>query len=88
MQKNQPEVTRRRCGLVTGQIWFANWLICTTGLATQREKTVRQVSSLHFRKSGFMNGFQALAAGAKRVQQPSFLERAKADWSERHRNHS
>jgi len=47
-----------------------------------------RVSSLHFRKSGFMNGFQALAAGAKRIQQPSFLERAKAHWSERQRNHS
>jgi hypothetical protein len=58
------------------------------GLATEWEKTVRQVSSLHFRKSGFMNGFQALAAGAKRVEQPSFLERAKARWSERHRNQS
>jgi hypothetical protein len=58
------------------------------GLATQWEKTVRQVSSLHFRKSGFMNGFQALAAGAKHVEQPSFLERAKACWGERHRNHS
>jgi uncharacterized Zn finger protein len=58
------------------------------GLATGWEKTVRQVSSLHFRKSGFMNGFQALAAGAKRVEQPSFLERAKARWGERHRNHS
>jgi uncharacterized Zn finger protein len=58
------------------------------GLAAEWEKTVRHVSSLHFRKSGFMNGFQALAAGAKRVEQPSFLERAKARWGERHRNHS
>jgi hypothetical protein len=57
-------------------------------LATEWEKTVRHVSSLHFRKSGFMNGFQALAAGAKHVEQPSFLERAKACWGERHRNHS
>jgi predicted transcriptional regulator len=50
--------------------------------------TGRRVSSLHFRKSGFMNGFHALAAGAKRVERPSFLERAKARWGERHRNHS
>jgi hypothetical protein len=58
------------------------------GLATEWEETVRHVSRLHFRKSGFMNGFQALAAGAKRVEQPSFLKRAKARWGERHRNHS
>jgi hypothetical protein len=38
-------------------------------------------------KSAFMNEFQALAAGAKRVQQPSLFERAKAHWNERHRNH-
>jgi hypothetical protein len=46
------------------------------------------VSSLHFRKTGFMRGFQALAVGAKHIEKPSFLERAKARWVERHRNHS
>ena len=28
------------------------------------EKTVRQVCAAHFRKTGFISGFQALAAGA------------------------
>jgi hypothetical protein len=44
----------------------------------------REVCGVHYRKSGFMSGFQALAAGAKRAEQPSFLERAKARWGERH----
>jgi hypothetical protein len=57
-------------------------------LATEWEKIVRHVSSLHFRKTGFMRGFQALAVGAKHIEKPSFLERAKARWAERHGNHS
>ena len=54
------------------------------GLSAEWEKTVRQVCAAHYRKSGFINGFQALAAGAKRSEQPSFLERAKSRWGERH----
>ena len=54
------------------------------GLSAEWEKTVRQVCSAHYRKSGFISGFQALAAGAKRSEQPSFLERAKSRWGERH----
>jgi hypothetical protein len=57
-------------------------------LATEWEKIVRHVSSLHFRKTGFMRGFQALAVGAKHIEKPSFLERAKARWAEHHGNHS
>jgi len=53
-------------------------------LSAEWEKTVRQVCAAHYRKSGFISGFQALAAGAKRSEQPSFLERAKARWGERH----
>ena len=47
------------------------------GLATEWEKTVRRACALHYRKTGFIGGFQALAAGAKRSKRPSFLERAK-----------
>lgn len=54
------------------------------GSAVEWEKTVRQVSAAHFRKSGFIGGFHMLAAGGKRAEQPSFLERAKARWGERH----
>jgi uncharacterized Zn finger protein len=54
------------------------------GLATEWEKTVRRVCALHYRKTGFIGGFQALAAGAKRGERPSFLERAKTRWGERH----
>ncbi len=55
-----------------------------TGLTDEWEGTVRQVRARHGRKSGFIPGFEALAAGAKRRAQPSFLESAKARWSERH----
>ena len=54
------------------------------GLAVEWEKTVRRVCALHYRKTGFINGFQALAAGVKHRDRPSFLERAKAGWAERH----
>jgi hypothetical protein len=55
------------------------------GLAAEWEKTVRQVRAAHSRKTGFISGFESLAAGARRADKPSFLERAKARWGERHR---
>jgi len=53
------------------------------GLAAEWEKTVRQVRAAHFRKTGFISGFESLAVGARRADKPSFLERAKARWGER-----
>ena len=52
------------------------------GLAAEWEQTVRRVFTLHNRKSRFINGFQALVAGAKRSEPPSFLARAKTRWRE------
>jgi hypothetical protein len=54
------------------------------GLVAEWEHTVRRVCASHYRKTGFMGGFQALAAGAKHTERPSFLERAKVRWGERH----
>jgi len=54
-------------------------------LAAEWEQIVRRVRSCHHRKTGFMTGFEALAAGADRGVPPSFLERAKARWVERRR---
>jgi uncharacterized Zn finger protein len=53
------------------------------GLAAEWEKTVRRVRASHYRKTGFMGGFEALATGTKRGDPPSFLERAKARWGQR-----
>lgn len=53
------------------------------GLAADWEETVRRVRASHYRKTGFMGGFEALAAGAKRADPPSFLDRAKARWGQR-----
>jgi uncharacterized protein DUF6880 len=53
-------------------------------LATEWEQTVRWVCASHYRKIGFISGFQALAAGSKRSERPLFLERAKTRWGERH----
>jgi transposase len=50
------------------------------GMAAEWEQTVRKVCAAHFRKSGFIGGFQALAAGARRSEKPSFLESAKERW--------
>lgn len=54
------------------------------GLAAEREQTVRRVRTLHNRKTGFINRFQALVVGAKRSEPPSFLERAKTRCREQH----
>jgi hypothetical protein len=53
------------------------------GLTAGWEETVRQVRACHHRKTGFMSGFEALAAGSGPGDQPSFLERAKARWGGR-----
>lgn len=53
------------------------------GLAGQWEETVRQVRAAHHRKAGFITGLESVAAGARLAAKPSFLERAKARWSER-----
>jgi uncharacterized Zn finger protein len=55
------------------------------GLAAEWEKTVSQVRAEHRRKTGFMPGFEALVAGSGPSDEPSFLERAKARWGDRHR---
>lgn len=49
------------------------------GLVEEWEGTVRQVRVRHGRKSGFIPGFEAIAAGAKRSEQPSFLASASPD---------
>ena len=53
------------------------------GLASEWEKTVSKVRTDHFRKKGFLSGFERLAAGIGPSDEPSFLERAKARWTER-----
>ena len=53
-------------------------------LATEWEQTVRWVCRSHYRKTGFISGFQALAAGSQRSEPPSFLKRAHTRWGERH----
>lgn len=55
------------------------------GLDAEWQKTASQVRVGHYRKSGFMLGFERLAAGIGPSDEPSFLERAKARWSERER---
>jgi len=41
---------------------------------------VADVRKRHFRKKGFMAGFEDIVAGAPKQVEPSFLERAKARW--------
>jgi len=53
------------------------------GLDSEWEETVRRVRANHYRKTAFMPGFEALATDAKRNDQPSFLDRAKARWGGR-----
>ena len=55
-------------------------------LAAEWEATVQQVRACHYRKTGFLSGFEAVAAGSRPDGQPSFLDRAKTRWSGRYRS--
>jgi len=44
------------------------------------QAVVADVRKRHFRKKGFMAGFEDIVAGAPKQVEPSFLERAKARW--------
>jgi hypothetical protein len=54
------------------------------GLVAEWADTVRHIRAAHHRKTGFMPGFEALAAGRGQEGEPSFLERAKTRWGVRH----
>ncbi|MBP7867045.1 MAG: hypothetical protein KA419_13970 [Acidobacteria bacterium] len=55
------------------------------GLAADWQRTVDRVRADHARKTGFMPGFERLAAGRGPGGEPSFLKRAKAHWDDRQR---
>jgi hypothetical protein len=55
----------------------------SAGLATEWQKTVSHVRADHHRKSGFMSGFERLVAGSGPSEEPSFVDQAKARWSQR-----
>jgi tetratricopeptide (TPR) repeat protein len=51
------------------------------GLGPQWESLVREVRAEHHRKTGFMSGFGEVVAGGGPSAKPTFLQRAKARWS-------
>jgi tetratricopeptide (TPR) repeat protein len=50
------------------------------GIGQQWHAVVAEVRQAHHRKTGFMPGFERLAAGRGPSQEPSFLERARNRW--------
>ncbi len=50
------------------------------GLNADWQAVVADVRERHFRKKGFMAGFEDIVAGAPKYVEPPFLERAKARW--------
>jgi len=50
------------------------------GLKAEWEAVVADVRERHFRKKGFMAGFEDIVSGAPKYAEPPFLERAKARW--------
>jgi uncharacterized Zn finger protein len=50
------------------------------GLNADWQAVVTDVRERHFRKRGFMAGFEDIVSGAPKHVEPSFLERAKARW--------
>jgi uncharacterized Zn finger protein len=50
------------------------------GLDADWQAVVTDVRKRHFRKKGFMAGFEDIVSGAPKYVEPPFLERAKARW--------
>ncbi len=50
------------------------------GLNADWQAVVADVRQRHFRKKGFMAGFEDIVSGAPKHVEPPFLERAKARW--------
>ena len=50
------------------------------GLNTDWQVVVADVRERHFRKKGFMAGFEDIVSGVPKYVDPPFLERAKARW--------
>jgi uncharacterized Zn finger protein len=50
------------------------------------QAVVADVRNRHFRKKGFMAGFENIVAGAPKHVEPPFLERAKARWPRKSKN--
>lgn len=53
------------------------------GQAAEWAKIVIEVRAAHHRKSGFMPGFEKVAFGSGPIDEPSFLDRARARWGGR-----
>lgn len=51
-----------------------------TGLDADWQAVVVDVRQRHFRKKGFMAGFEDIVSGAPKHVEPSFMEQAKARW--------
>jgi len=49
------------------------------GLKADWEALVADVRNRHYRKKGFMTGFEQIISGARHVE-PTFLERARRRW--------
>ena len=56
------------------------------GLDADWQAVVADVRNRHFRKKGFMAGFEDIVAGAPKHVEPPFLERAKARWPRKSKN--
>jgi uncharacterized Zn finger protein len=50
------------------------------GLGADWEALVANVRERHYRKTGFMAGFEQIVSGASKSAEPTFLERAKRRW--------
>lgn len=63
-----------------GNIEHAKKCYAKAGLNTDWQAVVADVRERHFRKRGFMAGFEDIVSGAPTYVEPPFLERAKARW--------
>ena len=55
------------------------------GLDEMWRMTTAEIHRDHYRKYGFMPGFEAIVAGKRALPQPSFLDLARAQWASKGR---
>ena len=67
-------------GAALDNIAHAKKCYVKAGLNADWQALVAEVRERHFRKKGFMAGFEDIVAGAPKHVEPSFIERAKARW--------
>jgi uncharacterized Zn finger protein len=70
-------------GVALSDIQAAKKCYAQAGLHADWQAVVAEIREKHFRKKGFMVGFEQIVSGAPSHFEPSFLDRAKEPWAKK-----